>query len=153
MKTIRFKYFLSCVVIVLLSCCVFIGGCTNNMTPVNPTPSTPAPGNPPSKQFNENEFKVIYNYGDTGPVQLSNNNIVMKIGQKLILEPAPGLTKTTRFSSSGADFIGNIMQKEEEQDTGRVVFTATKPGKGKVQIIPNTTDTNRAVDLWVTVVQ
>lgn len=119
------------------------------MTPIDQT----SPGTPPSKQYNENEFKVTYNYGDTGPVQLSNNNIVMKVGQKLILEPVPGLSKTTRFSSSGESYIGNIMEKQEEQNTGRVVFTATKAGKGKIQIIPNTTEVNRATDLLVTVVQ
>ncbi|MDD4601039.1 MAG: hypothetical protein PHQ46_08295 [Negativicutes bacterium] len=143
MKIMHSKRFLRLAAVLLLSCSLFLGGCTNNMTPVNPTP-----GESPSKQYNENEFKVTYNYGDTGPVQLSNNNIVMKIGEKLILEPAPGLTKTTRFSSSGENYIGNTMEKNEEKDTGRVVFTATKPGKGKIQIIPNTTDLDRAVDLW-----
>jgi len=151
MKTNRTRKIWGTAVVLLLSISLILVGCSNNMTPLDQNQTTP--GNPPSKQYNENEMKVTYNYGDTDQVQLSNNNIVMKVGQKLILEPAPGLTKTTRFSSSGENFIGDIMEKQEEQNTGRVVFTATKPGKGKIQIIPNTTEVNRAVDLWVTVVQ
>lgn len=149
MKSNRFKYFICIVVILAFPVySLILAGCTNNMTPVNPTPSIP-----PSRQFNENEIKVVYNYDNTNKVQLSNNNLMLKIGQKLILEPAQGLTKITKFSSAGETFIGNIMERQEEQSTGRVVFIATKPGKGMIKIIPNQTEVDRATELWVTVVQ
>lgn len=148
MKFLYFRSFWCIAAICLVLYTLLLGGCTNNMTPVNPTP-----GESPTKQYNENEFKVTYNYGDTGKVQLSNNNIVLKVGQKLILEPSPGLTKVTRFSSSGETYIGDILKQEEQKDNGRVVFSAVKPGKGKVQVIPNTTEVDRSSDLWITVVQ
>ncbi|WP_425058949.1 hypothetical protein [Sporomusa carbonis] len=126
---------------------LLIVGCAN-LTPVEPQPSPTSP----SKQTTEKDVKVTYNYNATDKVQLSANNIVLKVGQRLILEPAQGLTKNTRFSSSGEYFFGDIMQQEtNQQETGRVIFIAKKPGKGKLQIIPNTNETARAVDLWVTV--
>ncbi|XEQ94700.1 hypothetical protein SCACP_35990 [Sporomusa carbonis] len=131
----------------LLSVMLLIVGCAN-LTPVEPQPSPTSP----SKQTTEKDVKVTYNYNATDKVQLSANNIVLKVGQRLILEPAQGLTKNTRFSSSGEYFFGDIMQQEtNQQETGRVIFIAKKPGKGKLQIIPNTNETARAVDLWVTV--
>lgn len=126
------------------------GGCNNNLTPVDPNgsapPASPSPANPVPQ-----EQKVTYNYGDTGPIQLSANNLELTVGQKLILAPAPGLTKNTRFTSSGENFFGDIMQQEGDTGTGQVVFVAKKAGKGKLQIIPNTNETSRAIDLWVTV--
>ena len=143
---------------ILLSTILVVSGCTNNLTPVDPQP-TPSPSSPspsptiPSKPTTEgSDVKVTYNYNDTDKVQLSNNNLVLKVGQKLILEPAPGLTKNTRFLSSGTYFFGNVMKQETGDKSGnRVVFTAIKAGKGVLQIIPNTNQTDRATDLSVTV--
>lgn len=139
------------ITLLLLVSSLLIGGCATDMTPVEPQNPTvpPSPANP---NTNVQEYKVTYNYGDTGPVQLSANNLVLKIGQKLILQPASGLTKNTRFTSGNDSFWGDVMQQEGEQSsTGQLVFVAKQAGKGKLQIIPNTTETARATDLWVTV--
>lgn len=137
-------------ILILLVSSLLLGGCTD-MTPVQPqSPTSPTT---PSKQAPDvQELTVTYNYADTGPVQLSANNLVLKVGQKLILKPATGLTKNTRFMSSGDNFFGDIMQQQgEENGSGQLVFIAKQAGKGKLQIIPNSTETARATDLWVTV--
>lgn len=128
-------------------CFLIMPGCLSNLNPVEPQqPSY----NTPAQQASD--FTVVYNYTDTGKVQLSANNLVMQVGQKLTLQPGPGLTSNTRFVSSGENFFGDIMQQENTQnDTTKAVFTAIKKGKGKLQIIPNTNETDRAEDLWVTV--
>ncbi len=136
-------------VVCLVLAGLLAGGCTNNMTPVDPNGSTPPVTPPPASSVQAQ--KVTYNYGDSGPIQLSANNLTLTVGQKLILVPAPGLTKNTRFTSSGENFFGDIMQQEGNTGTGQVVFVAKKAGKGKLQIIPNTNETSRATDLWVTV--
>lgn len=129
---------------ILLSACA-------NINPVDPQPSYP--GVPPGGQTGGGrDYVVTYNYGDSGQVQLSDNNIALSVGQRLVLQPAKGLTKKTRFTSSGEYFFGDIMQQQgDPQADGKAVFAAIKPGKGRLQIIPNTNETNRAVDLWVTV--
>lgn len=133
----------------LLSTILFLGGCTNNMTPVDPQPYPTTPAKPATEGT---DTKVTYNYDDTSKVQLSDNNLAIRVGQRLILEPAPGLSKNTRFVSSGEYFIGNVMKQETDDKTSnRVVFTAIKPGKGILQVIPDTDKTDRAVDLVVTV--
>ena len=77
---------------------------------------------------------------------------MLNVGDRLVLQPAPGLTKNTRFTSTGKYFIGTIMKQEADKpNSGQVVFTAVKPGKGQLQVIPDTDKTDRAVDLWVTV--
>lgn len=130
----------------LLLTLLILGGCAN-MTPTSPQPNAPAE---PLAQATD--LIVTYNYNDTDKVQLSANNIVLKVGQKLILQPTPGLTKNTRFVSSGENFIGNVMKQETmDKDGTKAVFIAIKPGKGILQVIPNTNDTARAVDLSVTV--
>jgi len=131
---------------ILLTTILYVAGCTN-LTPVDPQP------NPPAKPSTEvTDLKVTYNYNDTDKVQLSANNLVLKVGQKLTLVPAPGLTKNTRFVSSGEYFIGNVMKQETmDKDGTKAVFTAIKPGKGVLQIIPNTNETARAADLSITV--
>lgn len=139
--------------LLLLVGSMLFSGCSN-MTPVEPqSPASPTSPGAPSKQVPDvQEFKVTYNYGDTGPVQLSDNNIVLKVGQKLILQPASGLTRNTRFTSSGDNFFGTIMEQQGDQnDSGQLVFLAKQAGKGRLQIIPNGTETARATDLWVTV--
>jgi hypothetical protein len=145
------KQLASTFAVIFLFSSFIMGGCTN-VNPTNP-PGPYTVNNPPSAQLeDQNQVTVIYNYNATDKVQLSANNITMKVGQKLVLQPAKGLTKVTRFVSSGENFFGTIMkQVADPQTTGKAVFEAIKPGKGKLQIIPNGTETNRAVDLWVTV--
>ena len=49
-------------------------------------------------------------------------------------------------------FWGDIMRQDINQETtGKAVFTAVKAGKGKLLIIPNNTETDRAIELWATV--
>lgn len=150
MKKTCSRLLTSVTAILVLSLSLFIGGC-DNLTPVEPQPppktTTPTPSQPQG-----NDYVVTFNYGDTGNVQLSANNLVLKVGQRLILTPAPGITKTTRFTSSGENFFGDIM-KQETTPPGSVqtIFTAIKAGKGRLQIIPNGTEVDRATDLWVTV--
>jgi hypothetical protein len=145
MKKVTAKNF-SVIIGLLLFGMLFVNGC-EPFRQIEPSP-TPIP---PGQHGNQNNFVITYNYGNTGKVQLSANNIILKTGQKLILQPAPGLTGSIRFLSSGEYFFGDIMQQETGQETEKVIFTAIKPGKGKLQIIPNGTETNRATDLWVTV--
>ena len=124
-----------------------LAGCAN----VNPTDSRPPytlPSTPPAVS---KDVKVTYNYGANDTVRLSNNNIKLKVGQRLILEPAAGFSGNTRFTSSGEYFFGDIMRLQADNNSGRVIFTAENSGKGKLQIIPNTTDVDHAADLWVTV--
>jgi hypothetical protein len=120
------------------------------MTPVDPQ-AQPAPSSPGKQATDGQSTTVTYNYGDTGPVTLSANNLTLKVGQKLVLVPAPGLSKNTRFTSSNDNFFGDIMQQEGDQSNGQLVFTAKKAGKGKLLVIPNSTETARATELWVTV--
>ena len=121
---------------------LLLAGCTN-LQPLEPQT--------PGKSVTETDtYTVTYNYGENDKVQLSANNLTLKVGQKLVLQPAPGLTKNTRFTSSGENFFGDVMQQDQQQ-TGKAVFTAIKPGKGRLQIIPDTDKTDRATDLWVTV--
>ncbi len=142
MQKARFTWI---VAVLFLAGGLVLSGCTN-LTPLNPPSPYSSP--PPSGQ----DYTVTYNYSDTGPVQLSANNIVLTTGQKLILQPAPGLTSSTRFVSSGDNFFGDIMKQDgDPQTSGKAVFTAIKQGKGKLQIVPNTTETDRAIDFWVTV--
>ena len=147
MKTIRTSKALSLLAVMLLSGTLLLGGCVN-ITPTgssgSPAPSVPSAGT--------GVTKVVYNYDDTSKVRLSANNLVLNVGDKLVLQPAAGLTKNTRFRSEGNYFIGGIMKQETDQpNSGQVVFTAVKPGKGQLKVIPDTDKTDRAVDLWVTV--
>ena len=147
MKKIQNTRWIGFLVGTLLLAFLFLGGCSNNLTPTNPQPNMPA--EPLTKAT---DLIVTYTYNDTDKVQLSTNNIVLKVGQKLILQPAPGLTKNTHFVPSGENFIGNVMKQETmDKDGTKAVFIAIKPGKGVLQVIPNTNETARAVDLSITV--
>lgn len=139
--------------ITLLSGILLLGGCATNVNPTTPQQPQPPYTLPPTGQpAQPADVKITYNYDDTSKVKLSNNNITLKVGQRLIIEPAPGLTKMTRFTSSGENFFGDIMKQEgDAQARGKAVFTAIKQGKGRLQIIPNTNDLDQATDLWVTV--
>lgn len=130
--------------VVLLAGALLLGGCVNFV-------STDSPATLPGGATPSAGAKVVYSYGDTGPVQLSANNIVLKVGEKLVLQPAAGLTGNTRFSSAGQYFFYDIVKKVEQPDSTKLVFEAVKPGKGKLQIIPSGDQTDRATDLWVTV--
>lgn len=137
-------------VIILLFNSFSLSGCTNinPIDPQAPYSTNPAKDTPSGTQ----DYIVTYNYSDTGPVQLSANNIIVKVGQKLVLQPAAGFSGNTRFTSSGENFWGDIMQQQgDTSSAGSATFLAIKPGKGKLSIIPNTNETGRAVDLWVTV--
>ncbi|MCE5286137.1 MAG: hypothetical protein LLG02_09870 [Pelosinus sp.] len=133
-------------------CGLLLTACTNvnPITPQAPNAALP-PSDQPSQVSDQKDYIVTYNYGDTGPVQLSDNNIVLKVGQKLVLQPMTGLTKNTRFTSAGDYFWGDIMEQQSSQQSTNAIFTAVKTGKGKLTIIPNGTDTDRAIDLWATV--
>ena len=151
-------------VVTLFSTILFLSGCTN-LTPVTPQPqtqtpqpqstqlqTTPQPNIPAIPLTEATDFTVTYNYSATDKVTLSANNLVLKVGQKLTLQPAPGLTANTRFISSGDYFFGNVMtQQTDNTSSNTVVFTAISPGKGILQIIPNTDQMDRATDLTVTV--
>lgn len=127
---------------------LLLGGCTN-ITPVDPSPNPTLPAKPLT---DITTVSITYSYGPTDKVLLSSNNIIIKVGQKLTLEPAPGLTTNTRFTSSGENFFGDVMKQETGgQDDTKASFIAIAPGKGKLTIIPNTNDNARATDLWVTV--
>jgi hypothetical protein len=156
MKTTHNQKSLSIFLGLALTAMLLLGGCTN-ITPTEPTPSptsptSPSPTSPAKPVTDVTVVRVTYSYGATDKVQLSNNNLVLKVGQTLILEPAPGLTTNTRFTSSGENFFGTVMKQDATgQDNTKASFTAIAPGKGKLTIIPNTNDTARATDLWVTV--
>jgi len=147
LRSNRFIYF----AISLLVFSFLLGGCSgSNLNPIDPQKPTVPPdsGNPVGTK----DVVITYNYGESDKVQLSANNVTLKVGQRLILQPARGLTKNTRFSSSGGpNFFGNYLQQEEQQPAGKIAFVAKSPGKGKLQIIPNTSESERATDLWVTV--
>lgn len=139
-----------------LALMILLGGCTN-ITPLDPAP-TPTPSTSPSPTLpaqpipDITDVRITYSYGTTDKVQLSANNVPLKVGQKLILEPAPGLSVNTRFTSSGENFFGAVMKQETGgSDNTKATFIAIAPGKGKLTIIPNTNDTARSTDLWVTV--
>jgi|GEM_PF-890055 hypothetical protein len=155
MKNFRAIKATSVIAILLLSGTLLLGGCVNLTQTGGPSPeqpSGPSPEQPSGPATGSRDVKVVYNYGDTGKVELSGNNLVLKVGDRLILQPAAGLTKNTRFVSSGKHFIGAIMKQEADKpNSGQVVFTAVKAGKGQLQIIPDTDKTERATDLWITV--
>lgn len=141
MTITRNKLSLMAMVGFILAFSLLLGGCSD----VRPIDSNPG------SVESSSAVKVTYNYSDSGQVQLSDNNITLAVGQKLILEPAPGLSKKTRFMSSGENFFNDVMAQESSADSTKLTFVAKKPGKGKLQIIPNYTETNRAVDFWVNV--
>ena len=146
MKSIHYKQYLF-VLLLMSSLCFY--GCAN-INPIDPQSPSTIP-TPKSEQVGDSI--VTYDYADTGDVQLSANNLTLKVGQRLILEPALGLSKNTRFTSSGEYYFSDIMEQDIDQpNEKRVVFIGKKPGKGKLQIIPNSTEIDRAVDLWVTVI-
>lgn len=143
MKIIPTKSMIKVAFGIILSGILLIAGC-DTFRQIEPRPTPTQPQSAP-------DFVVTFNYNNTDKVQLSANDFVLKVGQRLILQPAPGLTGETHFTSSGEDFFGDIMKQETDQPPGKAVFTAIKPGKGRLQIIPNSTETERATDLLVTV--
>ena len=136
-------------VVLVLAISLTLGGCSD----VRPIDSNSPISSPTTGQSGD-LTKITYSYGDSGAVQLSANNITLKVGQKLILQPVSGLTQKTRFMSSGEFFFNDVMEQEKTQpEEGKLIFIAKVPGKGKLQIVPNYTETDRAVDFWVTVIK
>jgi hypothetical protein len=146
MKTIRTKRLAFAAAVIMLSGTLLLGGCVNMVSTDAPSPSVLTPG----QSTGAYDAKITYNLDSTGKLELSANNIVLKAGQTLLLQPGQGFTGSARFTSSGEYFFGDIMKQEQGQN-GKVIFTAIKTGKGKLQIIPNGTDLEKATDLWVTV--
>ena len=127
---------------------ILLSGC--NLTQTDQKPYSLMPST--DSTVTADTVAVTYSYTDTSGIQLSANPVTLKTGQKLVLEPAPGFSGRTRFVSSGEGYIGGFMRQEADPNPStRVVFTAIKPGTGKLQIIPNMTETNRAADLTITV--
>lgn len=127
---------------------LLLNGC--NLTPTDQKPYSLMPST--DSTVTADAVTVTYSYTDTSSVQLSANPVTLKTGQKLVLEPAPGFSGRTRFVSSGEGYIGSVMRQEADPNPStHVVFTAIKPGTGKLQIIPNMTETERAVNLTITV--
>jgi uncharacterized protein YceK len=129
----------------MLAFTLLLGGCSDVRPIDSQTPTAPG-----AVQGVE-AVKVTYNYSDSGAVTLSANNITLKKGQTLIIEPAAGLTKKTRFMSSGENFFNDVMEQVKTENNSKLTFVAKAAGKGKLQIIPNYTETDRAIDFWVTV--
>ena len=132
---------------ILLSLSLALTAC-GNLTPTEQTPSPTAP----QATDNASTVTVTYTYGPTGNVQLSANPVMLRVGQKLVIEAGGGTTGRTRFTSSGATYVGTFLQQETDPNvTTRVVFDAVKPGTGELQVIPNMTETDRAATLTITV--
>ena len=135
-------------IVMTLGITLALYGC--NLSPTDQKPYSLSPGN--EAPAAADTVTVTYNYGDTGNVQLSATTVNLKVGQKLILQPAAGFSGRTRFVSSGEGYIGNMLQQETNPNPSQqIVFTAMNAGTGKLQIIPNMTETERATDLTVTV--
>ncbi len=135
----------------ILSIAITFSGC--NLTPTDQKPYLLSPADEsPAPAEMADAVKVTYTYGDTGDVKLSATTVTLKVGQRLILEPAAGFSGRTRFVSSGEGYIGNMLQQAANPNPSQqIVFTAVQAGTGKLQIIPNMTETDRAANLTVTV--
>lgn len=133
---------------ILLTLSLALMAC-GNLTPTEQ--QTPSPAAPQATD-NASTITVTYTYGPTGNVQLSANPVMLRVGQKLIIEAGGGTTGRTRFTSSGSTYVGTFLQQETDPNvTTRVVFDAVKPGTGELQVIPNMTETDRAATLTITV--
>lgn len=116
-------------------------------------PSTPESPREMPTAPQAKEVKLTYSYGDRDKVKVSHDNIVVERGQTLVIEANPPVTKKTRFmSSAGENNFYDLMQLDTQRSVeNSQVFTAIQPGRGKVTIVPNYGDWDRATDVWVTV--
>lgn len=110
---------------------------------------------------NDDAVTVTYYYGPNNVVTFTQNNIVLRVGQKLILKrdpTSPENLKLTRFMSNGESFaicqLVEMINKEGDQRGAKhdgAIFLAKKPGEGKLQVVPNYGDWNNAGYLFATV--
>jgi uncharacterized glyoxalase superfamily protein PhnB len=118
---------------------------------------------PQQKQDSNDAITVTYYYGPDKAVAFTQNNIVLHVGQKLILKRdpnSPESLKSSRFMNSvgGDNFsevcqIGEMINSTSNQrgaSNDGVIIIAKNPGKGKLQVVPNG-DWNHAGYFVVTV--
>lgn len=125
----------------------------------------PIPVPQQSPQTNSSDqVTIIYSYGADNFVALSQNNLILRVGQKLVLKRDPNSLeslKTSRFMSSAGedDFYGHFEFVESINRTSNqkgaphdgAVFIAKKPGPAKLQIVPAYSDWDHAKFLNVTI--
>ena len=108
--------------------------------------------------------KVYYSYGPDSPVAFSQNNIEVRIGQRLLLLPSPNspvTPKNVRFMTSHGeynfwDYFKNTAGGEVSGDQSRIEgksVIAEKVGTGKLQVVPNYSGWNLAGTLTATVIE
>ena len=107
---------------------------------------------------------VYYSYGPDSPVVFSQNNIEVRLGQKLFLIPSPNSPETpknVRFMTSQGennfwDYFKHTAWSEVRGNQSRVEgksVIADKLGTGKLQVVPNYSDWNLSGTLTATVVE
>ena len=107
---------------------------------------------------------VYYSYGPDSPVVFSQNNIEVRLGQKLYLIPSPNSPETpknVRFMTSQGennfwDYFKHTAWGEERGSQSRIEgksVIADKLGTGKLQVVPNYSDWNLSGTLTATVVE
>jgi len=107
---------------------------------------------------------VYYSYGPDGTVVFSQNNFEIFIGQKLAVQRAsnsPQELRNVRLMSSAGDrnfydvleFVEAIdwANPPEEKRFDGIVYVARKTGTGRLQVVPNYSDWDKAGFLTVTV--
>ena len=107
---------------------------------------------------------VYYSYGPDSPVVFSQNNIEVRLGQKLYLIPSPNSPETPKnvrfMTSHGENNFWNYFKQtswgEARGGQSRIEGTsviAEKHGTGKLQVVPNYSDWDLAGTLTATVVE
>ena len=105
---------------------------------------------------------VYYSYGPDSPVTFSQNNIEVRLGQKLVLIPSPGSPETpkqVRFMTSAGEnnFYDYFKHSGEFNATSTriegISVVAAKLGTGKVQVVPNYSDWDKSGILTATVIE
>lgn len=107
---------------------------------------------------------VYYSYGPDTPVVFSQNNIEVRLGQKLFLLPSPNspeMPKNVRFMTSHGennfwDYFKHNAWSEVRGSQSRIEgksVIADKLGTGKLQVVPNYSDWNLSGTLTATVVE
>ena len=107
---------------------------------------------------------VYYSYGPDTPVVFSQNNIEVRLGQKLFLLPSPNSPETpknVRFMTSQGennfwDYFKHTAWGEVRGSQSRIEgksVIADKLGTGKLQVVPNYSAWNLSGTLTATVVE